>query len=281
SAGVKLIQMIEERRSEEPVTLQYASTFGATVSMTPHDHWLLGNGTVHEGEVSTRLGLPAIPEAAETVGVARDIALIETTGVRAHFDLLSCGRSAKMVHEAQRRKLPLTAGVAIHQLLLDERAVGEFDTMCKTYPPLRTAEDKKQLRSALKRGVISCICSDHKPHGKDAKLAPFSEAASGISGLDSFMSLAWSLVADGVIDRMQLVSVVSSNPASLIGSPAGNLGAGSPADIIVFDPDRKWTLNSKSMLSRGKNSPFLDSYRCGKVTKTWVAGKLVFEDESH
>jgi len=168
----------------EPVTdtlvmrraMEYAATFDLTVYLHAEDPWLRNSGCVHEGEVGTRLGLPGIPEAAETVAVARDLALIEQTGVRAHFCNLSSARALAMLAEAQKQGLPVTADVTAHHLHLTEHDIGYFNTQCHVRPPLRGLRDRDALRAALQSGVISAICSDHQPHEPDAKLAPFAES---------------------------------------------------------------------------------------------------------
>jgi dihydroorotase len=174
--------------------MQYAATFNLTVFLYAQDPWLLGNGVVHEGIVSTRLGLPAVPEAAEIVGVARDLSLVETTGVKAHFCNLSSGRAVEMIAEAQDRDLPVTADVAAHYLHLCDRDIENFDTRFHVQPPLRTETDRDRLLDAVSAGVISAICSDHQPHELEAKLTPFGESAPGISGLETLLPLTLKLV---------------------------------------------------------------------------------------
>ena len=184
--------------------MQYASTFGLSVFLTPLDHWLKGNGCVHEGEVSTRLGLPAVPEAAEVVALARDLALIETTGVRAHITQISCARSVEKIREAKSRGLHVTAAVSAHHLHLSEQDIGDFDTRYHVMPPLRSVADRDALREGLATGVIDAICSDHQPHGLDAKLAPFSESAPGIAGLETLLSLSLKLVELNVLSLSEI-----------------------------------------------------------------------------
>ena len=256
--------------------MQYASTYNIPVFLTPQDPWLLGNGVVHEGKVSTRLGLPAIPEAAETVGVARDLALIETSGAKAHINLLSCGRSVTMLREAQASRLPVTASVAIHQLLLCEDDIGAFDTRYKVFPPLRTADDRDALIEGVKSGTISVICSDHQPHGADAKLAPFSEAAAGIAGLDTLLALALSLASENRLSLSAVIAALTCNPAGIIGLDRGHLSVGANADLCIVDPAKEWILSEAEMHSRGKNSPFLNKPLQGKVQLTMIAGQIVF-----
>lgn len=255
--------------------MQYASTFGLTVFVTPLDLWLQGNGVVHEGELSTRLGLPAIPEAAETVGVARDLALIETSGARAHFQLISCARSVEMLDEAQRRELPVTASVAIHHLLFCEHDVGEFDTLYKVMPPFRTRRDRARLLAGVAHGPISAICSDHQPHGAEAKLAPFSEAASGIAGLDTLLTLTYQLVRDNHLPLDRAIAALTCNPAHIIGLDTGHLRVGGRADICVFDPQHEWYLDATTMHSQGRNSPLFGQPLQGKVTATLFGGAVV------
>lgn len=256
--------------------MQYASTYDIPVFLMPVDSWLQGNGVVHEGAVSTRLGLPAIPEAAETVGVARDLALIETSGARAHFEMLSCDRSVTMIEEAIKRKLPVTASVSIHHLHFSEDNIGAFNTQFKVMPPLRTESDKNALVQGVANGIISTICSDHQPHGADAKLAPFSEAATGIAGIDTLLPLTYDLVRQGRVNLETAIAALTCNPAKIIGLDTGQLAPGSIADICIFDPELNWTLDNQSMQSQGRNSPLLGETIAGKVVYTLLMGETTY-----
>lgn len=256
--------------------MQYASTFDLTVFLNSQDPWLQGNGCVHEGEVSTRLGLPAIPEAAETVGVARDLALIETTGARCHFSHLSSARAVDMVAQAQRAHLPVTAGVTAHHLHLTENDIGFFDTLCHVLPPLRSQRDRDRLREALQDGTICVVCSDHQPHEPDAKLAPFSESEPGISGLETLLPLTLKLVEDGLLDLPEALKLLTSGPAEILDVDAGHLGVGANADICIFDPNMEWVFDPRAMKSRGKNSPFGGWRFTGRVTHTVIGGTIVY-----
>jgi dihydroorotase len=257
--------------------MEYAASFDLTVFLQSQDPWLAGNGCVHEGEVGTRLGLPGIPEAAETVGVARDLALIEQTGVRAHFCGLSSARAVAMITEARARGLPVSADVTAHHLHLTEHDIGKFNTQCHVLPPLRARRDRDGLRAALKSGVISAICSDHQPHEPDAKLAPFAEAEPGISGLETLLPLTLRLVDEGMLTLADAVALLTQKPADILGVDAGELGVGATADVCVFDPADSWTLTEDSLVSRGRNTPFFGWQLRGRVTHTLVGGRLVFE----
>lgn len=259
--------------------MQYAATYDLPVFVTPRDPWLQGNGVVHEGEVSTRFGLPAIPEAAETVGVARDLALIETSGVRAHFDLLSSGRAVEMIAEAHTRGVPVTASVAIHHLHWNETHIGAFDTRYKVFPPLRTERDQRALVRGLAEGVLTAICSDHQPQSADAKLAPFGEAAPGIAGVDTLLPMTMKLVEQGMLPLATAIATLTAHPAQVIGIDGGHLGVGAPADLCLFDPARDWVLDEDSMGSNGKNSPWLGRTINGKVVTTLIAGKVVYSQD--
>jgi dihydroorotase len=256
--------------------MEYAASFDLTVFLHSEDPWLRANGCAHEGEVSARLGLRGIPEAAETVGIARDLALIEQTGVRAHFCALSSARAVTMVAEAQARGLPVTADVTAHHLHLTEDDIGFFNTQCHVLPPLRAEEDRDGLREALKHGTIAAICSDHQPHEPDAKLAPFAEAAPGISALETLLPLTLKLVEQNVVTLPEALAALTSKPADIIGTDAGHLGVGATADICIFDPDARWTLSNAQMVSRGHNTPFAGWEFQGRVTHTLVGGRVVF-----
>jgi len=255
--------------------MQYASTFDLTVFLTPLDHWLKGNGCVHEGEVSTRLGLPAVPEAAEVVALARDLALIETTGVRAHIAQVSCARSVEKIREAKARGLRVTAAVSSHHLHLSEQDIGEFDTRCHVMPPLRSLTDRDALRQGVISGVIDAVCSDHQPHGMDAKLAPFSESEPGICGLETLLSLALKLVAETTLSLTDAIARVTTHPAQILGIEVGRLLPGAPADICVLDPAASWQVDSAGFISGGSNTPFDGGTLPGIVRAVLVAGKPV------
>jgi dihydroorotase len=260
--------------------MEYAASFDFTVFLHAEDPGLRAHGCMHEGEMSTRLGLTGIPEAAETVGVARDLALIEQTGVRAHFCGLSSARAVGMIAEAQKQGLPVSADVTAHHLHLTEHDIGFFNTQCRVIPPLRAKSDRDGLREALKQGVITAICSDHQPHEPDAKLAPFAEAAPGVSALETLLPLTLKLVDDGLITLNQAIALLTDKPAGILGIDSGHLNVGATADVCIFNPAARWTLTPDKIVSRGRNTPFLGWVMHGQVTQTLVGGDLVFELES-
>ncbi|MBK1731822.1 dihydroorotase [Thiococcus pfennigii] len=256
--------------------MEYAATFDLAVFLHPEDPHLRAGGCMHEGRVSTRLGLPGIPEAAETVAVARDLALAEQAGARVHFRGLSTARAAEMVAEAQRRGIAASADVSAVQLILTEDDVGAFDSNCHLIPPLRTARDRDALRAAVASGVIGAICSDHQPHDADAKLAPFPATAPGISALETLLPLALRLVDEGVADLATVIARLTAGPARILGKPLlGRLDEGARADICIFDPDARWTLEPGQMASLGQNTPFAGRTLEGRVSWTLLAGRIV------
>ena len=259
--------------------MQYATTFDLTVFLNALDPWLKGNGCVHEGEVSTRLGLPVIPEAAETVALARELALIETTGARGHITQLSCARSVAQLADARERDLAVTAAVSAHHLHLSEQDIGEFDTRCHVIPPLRSLTDRNGLRQGLTDGVIEAICSDHQPHGLDAKLAPFSESSPGIAGLETLLSLTLKLVDEGVLKLPEAVAALTANPARILGIDTGQLSIGARADLCVFDPTEQWQVDAGKLRSNGSNTPFDGQSLPGAVRWTLVSGEVVFAQD--
>jgi dihydroorotase len=256
--------------------MEYAATFDLTVFLHADDHWLSNSGCVHEGRVATRMGLPGIPEAAETAAVARDLALVQQTGVRAHFCHLTSERAARMVARAQYDGLPVSADVAVPYLYLTEIDINNFNTQCHLIPPLRTVEDRQGLREALCRGTLSAICSDHQPHEPDAKLGPFPATEPGISGLDSLLPLALQLAHDQVLPLSDLLHRLTRGPAEILGLPCGTLASGATADVCIFDPERTWVLDTASMRSNGQNTPFMGWEMKGRVIHTLLAGRLVY-----
>ena len=256
--------------------LEYAKTFDLLVIVQPQDRALAQGGCAHEGAVATRLGLPGIPVAAETAAMAQTLALIEDTGARVHFANLSSARAAQMLEHAQRAGLPVTGGVSAHQLFLSEMDTDAFDANCRVIPPLRSLADRDALLDAVARGIISVIHSDHQPHEGDAKREPFPESAPGISALETLLPLALRLVENGVMDLHSALHRLTAGPAALLGLKAGGIKAGLRADVCLFDPEQAWMLQSAQMQSHGKNTPFNGWDFNGRITHTWVAGRLVY-----
>ena len=257
--------------------MEYAATHDLTVFLHAEDPWLRNKGCVHEGQVSTRLGLPGIPEAAETVAVARDLALIRQTGVRAHFSQLSTAEAVRMVARAQFDGLPVSADVSAHHLHLTEIDLGYFDSQCHVHPPLRGERDRDALRKGLAKGTLLAVCSDHQPHETDAKCGPFAETAAGISGLETLLPLSLRLVEEGILPLSELIARLTLQPARLLGINAGTLSVGARADVCVFNPEDYWDLNPAKLVSRGRNTPFTGWQLKGRVDWTLYKGKIVFE----
>lgn len=271
NAQQPLASTLVERRA-----LEYATTFGLTVFLRSEDRHLRAGGCVHEGAVSTRLGLPCIPSAAESVAVARDLALAEHTKAKIHFRNLSTQTAARMLAEAQAAGLVVTADVAAHQLHLTEMDVDGFDPECHVSPPLRTLADRDALRRAVADGTICAISSDHQPHEPDAKQRPFPETEAGISGLETLLGLTLRLVDEGVMDMPTALARVTSGPADILDLPYGRLGVGSPADVCIFVPDSDWTLRRDAMRSAGHNTPFDGWDFPGRISHTLFNGRVVY-----
>lgn len=254
---------------------EYAASHDLTVFIQPNDPYLGNAGCAHEGAIATRLGLPGIPDAAESTIIARDLELIAEIGVRAHFGRLSSARSVNLIEQAQNRGLDVTADVAIHQLFLTDMDLSTYNSHCHVLPPFRRLRDRDLLRHAVKHGVIQAVCSDHQPHEEDAKLHPFPATEPGISGLESLVPLMFKLVSEDVISLQQAVSALSSNPADILGIDKGHLSTGAVADITIIDPNQHWTLQADNMLSQGKNTPFLGWDFEHQVKHTIINGQLM------
>jgi dihydroorotase len=257
--------------------MEYAASHDLSVFLHAEDASLTGDGCAHEGVVSVRLGLPGIPESAETVAVSRELQLIELTGVRAHFCGISTIRAAQMIARAQYDGLPVTADVCAHQLFLTEMDIGYFNSQCHVRPPLRTQRDRDGLRTALIRGTVEAICSDHQPHDVDAKLAPFPSSEAGISALETLLPLTLRLVEDSVFSLPEAIARITHLPAEILGIDAGTLGVGARADVCIFDPAMQWSLNNDTIVSFGRNTPFMGWEFKGRVTHTLFGGRLVYQ----
>ena len=257
--------------------MDYAAGEDMLVVIQPIDFDLLGNGCAHEGAIATRLGLPAIPEVAETAALAKDIELVAQTGARTHFGQLSCARSVDMIRRAKLKGLPVSADCAIHQLFLTDHDIGHFDSSKLTMPPLRSAYDKQALREGVADGTIDCICSDHQPHEADAKLRPFPSAEAGISGLDTLLALALRLVEEDVISLPEVFSRMSLNPAKIFGLPGGLIAEGEIADLAIIDSESHWICRGQDFLSQGKNTAFEGWDFNARVATTIIGGEIIFQ----
>ncbi len=266
-----LANTLVERRA-----LEYAATFGITAMLPPEDQFLSAGGCAHEGPISTRMGLPGIPEAAETVALGRDIALAAHTGCHVHFRGLSTATAVQIMERALSDGLAVTADVAAHQLHLTEMDLINFDSNCHLAPPLRSLHDRDTLRQGVADGTISAICSDHQPHDPDAKEAPFPATAPGISALETMLALTLKLVQEGILTLPQAIARITSGPADILGLPLGRLGVGSSADVCIFAPEQSWILDPTEMVSLGQNTPFLNHEFHGRVTHTILQGRIVY-----
>lgn len=257
--------------------MEYAAGQQMLIIIQPRDTYLYANGCAHEGAISTRLGLPSIPEAAETAALAKDIELVAQTGARTHFGQLSCARSVNMIRQAKANGLPITADCTMHQLFLTDYDIGDFDTSKLTMPPLRSQLDRQALRDGIVDGTIDCLCSDHQPHEIDAKLCPFPSAEPGISGLDTLLPLAIRLAEEGLMTLPEVIARLTVYPAELLGIPAGRIAPGELADICIIDPEAHYLCRGQDFISKGKNTPFEGWDFNGRVTNTIVAGQVVYK----
>ncbi len=259
---------------------EYAASTNLTVFINAEDHALRNQGVVNEGAISTRLGLPPIPETAETVAVSSALLLIEQTGVRAHFCRLSTAKAVTMIARAKQAGLPVTADVGICHLYLTEQDVDGYNVNCHLVPPLRRLEDKQALIRGLVDGTIDAVCSDHSPLNDDAKIAPFNLTRPGASTIEMLLPLMLDMVSRDQLSASQALEKLTINPARILGLQGGTLRPGSPADLIVIDPDLAWTVNRQQLRSAGKNTPFDGWELMGKVTHTILNGQLVFPDQA-
>ncbi len=257
--------------------LDYAASCGMTLFVQAQEAWLGRGGCAHEGALSDRLGLPGIPESAETIEVARYLLLIEQTGVKAHFCRLSTARAVEMIRQARARGLPVTADVSAHQLFLTEMDIADYQAQCHVYPPLRSQRDRDALRQGVLDGTISAICSDHQPHEPDAKLAPFGDTEPGISALDSFLPLSLRLGHELGMALPELLSRLTWQPGQILGTERGRLQVGMLADICIFDPHLDWQLTPASMYCHRHNTPFLNWHMQGRTVCTLLSGRVAFE----
>ncbi|MFP4167283.1 MAG: dihydroorotase [Desulfonatronovibrionaceae bacterium] len=255
--------------------LEYASDLGCRVIDHCQDPALSGEGCVNEGALSALLGLPGDPVLSESVQVARDILLAQYLDIPVHLAHISCRQSVELIAWAKEKSIPVTAETCPHYLFLTEEDVRAYNTYAKVNPPLRTSDDVLALRQAVRTGVIDCIVTDHAPHAELEKDQPFSSALNGISGLDTCFSLLYSLLPD-TLSFSDLLRLCLKKPAEIYSIKASMLNPGESADFFLFDPGAKWKVDRESMLSRGKNTPFLNTELTGRIVAHYIRGRPVF-----
>jgi dihydroorotase len=257
--------------------LAYARDFGALIVHHVEDPDLVGDGVMNEGEFASRLGLHGIPREAETVMLERDLRLVGLAGGRYHAAMVSCADSVEIVRRAKQAGLPVTCGVSINNLTLNENDIGDYRTFLKLSPPLRHEDDRQAVIASLADGTIDVVVSDHNPQDVETKRLPFAEAADGALGIETLLAAGLRLVHNGQIPLARLLAALSTRPAEILGLDAGRLAPGAPADLIVFDPDEPYVLDKKNLRSRSKNSPFDEARLQGRVLVTMVAGRVVYD----
>ena len=257
--------------------LLYGKDFGALVSHHTEDPFLSQTASMNSGEVAARLGLPGVPKAAETIVLERDVRLVEMTGGRYHAATISCAESLDVIRSAKARKLPVTCGVSINHLTLNENDIGPYRTFFKVRPPLRSNEDRAAMIRGVAAGDIDVIVSSHDPQDADDKRRPFAEATDGAVGLETLLPAALRLYHSGELTLLTIFKALSLNPAKLLGLPGGRLAKGAVADLILVDLDTPWVLNKDELRSRSKNTPFDESKLQGRVLRTLVAGSTVYQ----
>lgn len=258
--------------------LEYARTFGIPVADHCEDMTLAEGGSMHEGIIATRLGLKGIPAAAEEIHVARDCILAALTGGHIHLCHMSTRGSVELIRRAKDQGLRVTAEATPHHFTLTHERCAGYDTNAKMNPPLREDADRAAIREGLRDGTIDVIASDHAPHHYDAKEREFDQAPNGITGLETAFGLAMrELVLPGLLTLPQLLARMSTLPARVFNLPGGTLAVGAPADLVLLDPEVRWTVRAEEMYSKSRNSPFLGEELVGRARMTLVDGRVVYE----
>ena len=275
-------------QAEEPITdttvllraMQYAKTFGYTVWLRPQDPYIGRGGVAHSGPLASRLGLSGVPVMSETIALHTIFELMRASGARVHLCRISSAAALDLIRAAKKEGLPVTCDVGVHHLHMTDADIGFFDSNARLTPPLRSQRDRDAIRAAVQDGTVDAVCSDHTPVDDDEKLLPFAEASPGATGLELLLSLMLKWAAEQGNDAKALTTAlakITSDPARMAGLPAGTLAQGASADVVLFDPDTRWTVNAAALASQGKHTPFLGYELAGQVKATIVAGHVAFE----
>jgi len=258
--------------------LEYAGPLNRPVVQHAEEPLLATDGAMNEGETATRLGLPGIPDTAETVMIERDGHLVRLTGGKLHFAQISAAASLEALRRWKAEGIAVTCGASPQHFVLNETAVGDYRSFAKVSPPLRAEADRAALADAIAAGLIDVLCSGHEPRDQDAKRLPFSEAAPGIVGYETLLPLALGLYHDGRMALTDLLGLLTHRPAELLGLEAGRLAPGAPADLMLIDLDRPWRIDPAAFRSVTQNTPFEGFPVQGRVLRTLVGGRAVYEE---
>jgi len=257
---------MDEARAHDALILHYCEEPG-----------LAAAGVMNEGVVSRHLCLPGIPPKAETIILERDLKLVALTGARYHAPLISTSHSVELIAKAKAAGLPVTCGTSINLLSFNEIDIGDKNPAYKFAPPLRSEDERQALIAAVADGTIDAICSDHTPRRAQEKAQPFETAAYGSVGFETLLSAAMRLVTSGALDLVQVIQAMSLRPADILKLPQGRLQIGAPADLIQFDPEEPYVVEAAALHSRAKNTPFDKARMEGRIKRTIVAGKTIYE----
>ena len=276
--------------------LQYAKTFGYTVWVRPQDAHIGKGGIAHSGPLASRLGLSGVPVMSETIALHTLFELVRSTGARVHLCRMSSAAGLELVRAARKEGLPVSCDVGAHHVHMTDADIGFFDSNARVTPPFRSQRDRDAIRAALYDGTLDAICSDHTPVDDDEKLLPFGEASPGATGLELLLSLAikWadehaahqygaggasgaSGAAGAASALARAIAKVTSDPARVAGLAGGTLSIGAAADVVVFDPARRWKVEASALASQGKHTPFLGYELAGQVRTTIVGGRVAFQ----
>jgi len=256
--------------------LTYARSLGALVIGHPQEPILSKGAAATSGKFSSLRGIPAVSPMAERMGLDRDLALIEMTGARYHFDQITTARALPALERAKANGLDVTAGTSIHHATLNEFDVADYRTFFRLTPPLRSEDDRMAIVEALRSGVIDMLSSMHTPQDEESKRLPFEEAAPGAVGLETFLPAMLRLFHSGDLELPALFRLASLNPAKRLGLAQGRLAVGAPADLVAFDPHAPFVLDRAKLRSKSRNTPFDGARLQGIVRGTWVNGTRVF-----
>ena len=280
-------------QAEEPIedttvllrALQYAKTFEYTVWLRPQDAHIGRGGIAHSGPLASRLGLSGVPVMSETIALHTIFELMRATGARVHLCRMSSAAGLELVRAAKKEGLPVTCDVGAHHIHMTDADIGFFDPNARVTPPFRSQRDRDAIRLGLLDGTVDAVCSDHTPVDDDEKLLPFGEASPGATGLELLLSLALKWADDYAVGQAaagprplaRALAKVTSDAARVAGLSSGSLAVGSAADVCLFDPAARWTVQASALASQGKHTPFLGYELCGQVQVTIVAGQVAYQ----